>query len=661
MKNELDIIIPISSDLDWPTKEYLISQILEQHEKYGFTKFALALPGHVYRCIGYPPKEVFLQQAQMCKEIKEKLAPYGIECGWWIALTFKSGRSPEFQGIVKSDGSEHPFANCPLDEAFKRRFTSDLADFAEIAEPSFIITEDDFSLSAAAGCYCELHIREFNKRYGFSFTREELVKVLAERTPEALDVIKKWRELAKDSQVEFATAMREALDKKNPEIPMGYLQAGLSDQDGACTYEIARAMAGPNHVPFSRLYGAAYGGIEPRELSQLLFHILYSKQHITEEFRYYMEADTFPHIRFFSAGCEMMSAIATVFSYGFDGALFIVRQLLDGGNEETAYGRGYVKERKRFEALHKTVANCELKGVQMRYDPLFSTLDEQKAVPWSWWATLFGRFGIPYTTTESDVVCWDDRIAQYASDEEIRRVLSKVLLIDSAAAKILCDRGYGEFIGVKIGDDTKQGMLQWDLSTREVIADDYVGSLPGRNMTAPWMLAPRGNGRLPYMTVTDPNCRVITELYNGKRELITPAMTKYQNALGGTVIVQGLTVENNGSQALINYRRKHLLQTVIAECSDAYCMVKDAPDVMIVENKATTACGFKEILTIINLCADPLDEVVLRLPPELRDTAELLQLTVDGEWKPVEYRCTDDGVIVGHELAYCQPLYLMIR
>ncbi|MBQ9964880.1 MAG: hypothetical protein IJP14_07160 [Clostridia bacterium] len=659
MHKELDIIIPISMGNDWQTEESIVHDILEQNRQYGFTKFALTTPGHVFRRLGYPSKEHYAELAQRFLRIKEHVMPYGITCGWWIALTFKSGASKEFQSMVKSDGSEHPFANCPLDSAFIRRFTNDVAEFAATAKPAFIITEDDFSLSAAAGCYCDLHINEFNKRYRYSFTREQLVEVLEKRTPEALEIIQQWRELAKDSQVEFAAAMRKALDEQSPEIPMGYLQASLADTDGDCTYAIAKAMAGDRHVPFSRLFGASYGGIVSRELPQLLFHMLYSKQHITQEFLHYMEADTFPHTRFFSAGCQMLSAMAVVFSYGFDGALFIVRQLLDGGNEETAYSKGYAKERKRFEALHQALCNCELKGVNVHYDPFYSTLDDDPW--WSWWTQPVGRFGIPYVTTDSPISFWDDRVARYADDKEIRQALSKVLVLDGASAKALCERGYGQYLGVDVGDDVKQGMLQWDLATREVIVDDYVGTLPGRNMTAPWMLAPKGNGWMPKLTITDPACRVITELYNGEKELLTPAMTKYQNTLGGTVIVMGLTVKNNGSQALFNYRRKHLLQTLVAECCDDFCLVKQAPDVMIIENQATDpACGFKEILTLVNMCADALDTVALHLPERLKGCS-VEYLDADGTWKPITVTPTADGIELAYRLDYCAPCYLLLK
>ena len=238
--NQLDVFIPVGIDHDWPTKETIIEEILEQYRSYGFKKFALCAPCAGWRGIGFPPEGFYKEKALFFKEVKEALAPYGIECGWWNTLTVKSGRTEGFQPIVKSDGSEHPFANCPLDEAFKKRFARSNALFAKIAKPAFILTEDDYSLSAAAGCFCDLHLQEFERRHGLGLSRERLFEILKERTPEAIEVIKKWRALMRDTMVDLSVAVRAELDKDSPEIPMGHAQPGGADSDGDCSLPMAK-------------------------------------------------------------------------------------------------------------------------------------------------------------------------------------------------------------------------------------------------------------------------------------------------------------------------------------------------------------------------------------------------------------------------------------
>ena len=71
--NELDMLIPISLDIDWPESKNVISDIIEQHEKFGFTRFMLCCPGAGWRGIGYPPHEFFIERAERFKEIKEAL------------------------------------------------------------------------------------------------------------------------------------------------------------------------------------------------------------------------------------------------------------------------------------------------------------------------------------------------------------------------------------------------------------------------------------------------------------------------------------------------------------------------------------------------------------------------------------------------------------
>ena len=69
LKDELDVIIPISIDLDWPTVPEVIEEIREQHRRYGFYRFALACPCGGWRYKGFPPESFYRERAEFFRAV----------------------------------------------------------------------------------------------------------------------------------------------------------------------------------------------------------------------------------------------------------------------------------------------------------------------------------------------------------------------------------------------------------------------------------------------------------------------------------------------------------------------------------------------------------------------------------------------------------------
>lgn len=248
------IIVPISIELDWPTVDDIVASIIEQEECFEIDSFALAGPCGGWRSLGYPNDGEFEKLARVFLEVKERLKGRDVSLAWWDTLTVKSGRCDDFTPIVKHDGNPHPFANCPLCTAFQDKFAANVARFAKIAKPDFIIFEDDYSITASAGgygCFCETHLSEFSKREGRNYTREQLVEIFEKRDEASLAVLKRYRDLSRDSMVSLSTRIRCELDKDSPEIPMGLMQPGSADLDGDSTVAVCKALAGERHKPLS--------------------------------------------------------------------------------------------------------------------------------------------------------------------------------------------------------------------------------------------------------------------------------------------------------------------------------------------------------------------------------------------------------------------------
>ncbi len=657
---KLEVIIPISLELDWPTKESVVREILEQNRKWGFTHFALACPGGGWRSVGYPPKEYFTERAELFAEVKKELEPHGIVCGWWETATVKSGTSEEFSPMVRADGSYSDFANCPLDPEFRKRFAGDIATFSAIAKPAFIFTEDDFSIRAAGGCFCKHHLAEFSRRMGREYAREDVVKALNDKSPENIPFHRAWRELLKDSLVGLAEEMRKALDVDSPEIPMGSMQAGGSDYDGDCSEAIARAMAGKNHVPFSRLFGTFYGGVNVKEIPNALFHPLYSKQHIGENFKFYHESDTFPHTRFYTSGAEMRAIMGTAYSYGYDGSTFQTQQLLDFANEEPAYGKMFSQERDRFNAVYEIAPKCKVAGVEIGYDPFYNTFDDGKTTE-PMWLKCLAHMGIPYTTQEADVAFWDEHQAKFADHETVMKYLSKGLFLDGDAAKALCDRGYGEYIGVEIGENAVKGKLGFDLGARDVLRDGFAPDSVGRNMPSAHMFSPGGNGMLYEMKVINSKCEIISEEYTFQKEAVNPTMARFENSLGGRIVVMAMALYRNNSQCLFNYRRQKLFAQLLEWCGADVTYVKNNALIYTIQNEAKEENeDFAGMITLINLSSDNLDEITLHVSEKFKNR-KVYALDITGKWKEAVAEYNGVELTLKHYVNYLDPLYLLFK
>lgn len=666
MKNALDVIIPVSIELDWPTKESVIQTILYEHKQYGFTRFALAGPCGGWRSAGYPPQSHIRNLAELAAQVIRELEPYGISCGWWITLTARTGPTPEFQPMIRMDGTAAPTASCPLDPAFRKRFSQDVALFAKIAKPAFIITEDDFSIAASTnrmGCFCPAHLAEFSRREGKSYTRQELGEIFQQQTPEAMALLRRWQKLMGQSLVGMAESVRAALDIETPQIPMGSMQPGGDDFEGCANEQIARAFAGKQHIPFSRICGVTYCGIDSKNIPVFLHHPLYTKQRLREPFRAYHESDTYPHTRFFSSGAQMRALMGSVYSYGFVGSTHQTEQLLDDPCEETTYGKTFARERERYNAVYRHAQQCRLAGVEVCYDPFWNRIDKSKKTPAPLWLRSVSHFGIPHTTLPAPVAFWDDRQAKYADHETVMKYLSKGLFLDADAARTLCQRGYGQYLGVTMGEPvTSHGLIGFDLGAREVICEDFRSANKGTNMPSAHMWAVGKNGIQLKMTVTDSACQVVSELVTFQKEPVTPAMTRFENTLGGRIVVLGMTLDGNQSQSLFNYRRQRLIQQLLIWCNDSVAFVKDAPCVYTIMNEAKdpASSGFLGMLTLTNLSEDAVDTPVLHLPERWRGK-QFLQLDEKGEYQPLEAVPHEDGIQLNQPLPCLTPLYIIIK
>jgi len=615
--------------------------------------------------------ELFRDGGEKFKKIKAAVKPYGIEVGWWLTTSVNSGPNPDFQRLIKPDGSKAPYSNCALCPNLRKRISESVALFAEIGKPDFIFFEDDFSICAQTekmGCFCDAHLKEFSKREGRNYTREELVSILNERTPEALAINRRWRELIKDSLVGFAAAIRAELDKKSPEISIGHMQPGFSDMEGDSTEAVARAFAGSNHVPYVRYFSCFYGIENANDIPASLFNPLYKIQHTGDGMLFYHESDMWPHSRYFRSASFGKACLGAVYSLGYDGSTFNNTTFVDNQNSEKGYTRMFAAEHKRFEEVHRIAKQCKISGVQLEYDPFYATIYGEN----SSWLYGLAQFGIPYTTAGGKVAFWDERQAKYMDDESIMKALSGGLFLEGGAAKVLCDRGYSKYLGVTVGEpmckkpffrtfSPDAEPMSFDLSMREVICDEFASKEIGKTMGGPYGYSPTGTCDLMKLTVDDPKCEIITNIYGFQKNHVAIGMVHYENSLGGRVVTLPMTLDNK--YKVINARRRRLIQDQLLWCGGDVPFVKDTPSVYVIMNEAIDSekSGFKGMLTLVNFCEDTADEVKLHMPEKWSSNVQICTLEQNGEWRELKYEMKDNELCINERLEYLSPMYLLIK
>jgi len=666
IRKKLDIIPTMSWDIHLQTKECVVNDILEQHRVCGYTKFLLSYPSAGWFSVGHPPIEVFRDGAQIFKEIKAALKPYGISVGWWFRMTVNSGPNPDFQRIVRPDGTLPPYSNCPLCPNVRKTISKSIATFAEIGKPDFIFLEDDFSIGAQTrgmGCFCDAHLAEFSKREGKNYTREELVSVLNERTPEALLINRRWRELMKDSLVGFASAIRAEVDKKSPEISIGHMQPGSSDREGDSTEAVARAMAGPNYTPHARIFSCLYGVESAVYLPEAMYNTLCKKQSIGDNFGFYLEGDSWPHTRFHRSGIYMRACFGAAYSYAYDGATY------NDTNADKTFNKMLSKEWERFDEVSYIAKQCEVEGINLKYNPFGVSVYGGETPNW---LTKLSLYGIPVTTIESSITFVDEFQAKAMEHDDIIKAFSKAIFLDGAAAKVLYDRGYGEYMGVEVGEQlckeayfntfsSTADPFSYEMGTREVLTKAFQKEGEAISCgSSGYGYSPTGvKGRLE-LKVANPACEVISNLYHFNMEPVTVARTRFKNSLGGCVVVFGYVL---GAQFQHSYAEQRLIQEQMLWCSDDVVFAIDEPNIYTIMNVAKNPeeSGFKGMVTFINLCEDNLESLPVHIPGRWSDAAEFLKLDRNGEWSRLNYEFDGHTLKIKENADYLDPVYILVK
>jgi hypothetical protein len=153
---------------------------------------------------------------------------------------------------------------------------------------------------------------------------------------------------------------------------------------------------------------------------------------------------------------------------------------------------------------------------------------------------------------------------------------------------------------------------------------------------------------------------ILTNFLDGEEKPVTPGMIRFENKLGGRIAITALDLTNNGSSAVINYKKKEIMRQTIEWLGQEPLpiFVKHLPNIFCIYNKSIS--NNEAIVVLINLCSDTFESISIDLAPAWQN-ATFEWLNDAGDWDPKTVEANDRTINIKLSLALMTPVILKLK
>ncbi len=499
-----------------------------------------------------PTTEEIREKIRWLELAKKNLEKYGINYSINVLTTLGhgdyggdvAGRFPGIEFMVDITGSVSKSCPCPLSSVWRSVITETYRLYAS-THPVRIWVDDDFRLTghgaAQHACYCPLHLKEFNRRFGQHVTREELVSaILQPGKPHPLRSL--WLQFQEDVMVETTTLLRESVHSVSPETQMGWMSTT------PFMHEIEQrhmgqqiAAFGGNGTAAIRLATTQYYEGNPRVLLIEDEALKKSIPQIPAGTTFCTEIESMPHFLYNKSAVWIAAQMSwagvlnipnhTLNIYDYLGTPTRVVPLL---------GRMLRKQKTFLRELEKFTAGTSVfRGVRFLSHPysarFVETVEgksmEELKVRETGWADVVRGFGMPMVCAgQEDVVAVSGQALRQFDRDGLERIFSRGVLLDLSALRVLQDMQSGDLAGVSIKDEI--GMRARPIGP-EVLTDPDFG---GGKHRFTWTYAPSDKGTVGILHLF-PGARTISIIADVDLQPLFPGAVLFENRLGGRVAI----------------------------------------------------------------------------------------------------------------------------
>ena len=598
---------------------------------------------------GNPPANKVDSLCRKYKLFQDKLNSMGLKCGVLVQASvghgWIMGELFPYQPHVNFDDGKTRRCACPMDEGFKEYIYGVMKTIASY-NPAHIMVDDDFRTIwyKGEGCACPLHMDFFNKRAGSNFSREELWKIVNQKTEDAKKYTDIYIETQKESLIDTARVMRNGIDSVNPKLHASYCCCG---NNAEFAYEIASILAGESHPIEVRINNGNYTPQGSRFFSRAFHRCATQVSKLKGKVDIILaETDTCPQNRYSTSASSLHSHYTGSILEGANGAKHWITRLLTYEPESGyAYRHVLAKNRGFYEKLAEIVPSLNWRGCRI-YTPdtpdfTYGRVKEE----WDGWSyCVLERLGLPiyFSSENGGVVCFEGNVDTRLSDDEILKLLSGNIILASDTAKNLVDRGFKDYIGVDV--------LEW--TGKQPISE----LLPNGKRTKIQM---KLKELVPVSSDVEISSRVYTTVDQESYEYLFPGVTVFKNKLGGTVITFAGTpvAEFNIVEAFsfLTYSRKQQLIELLNSVKELPVYYPGDEDVYL---KVADMPNGDTFIALFNISLDTIEDVKLVCDFNVFAFEMLLP---DGSTKSIDFTCKNNTYTLKIDAKTLDPVVVFAK
>lgn len=535
-----------------------------------------------------------------------------------------------YECYVDESGNESYGSGCMIGEKFRHFAGQKLLEWAKTMPDAIWIDDDmrthnhqteihdlwDGKSSSAGldfGCFCSEHIKRFNERMGYTFTREQLVKECLSNP----EVRTRWLNFQNACLCDTASWIENIVHSVSPDTRVAIMTslADVHAVEGRNWHDFLHSLSG-DKVPLIRATFGPYCEASPRDFAHSFSRFASLKSNLQSQYK--SEVDYCPEIENTRFTRYSKSIAATKFQLGlsaFMGARGVTLSIFDLEgcilNEEPEFGNMLDSTKMFCDTMNKEKM-CEYTdlGVSFIASPdrvqsadFGSGISKfRDMVNFRDFDILFAKAGIPIKYTQPEDIGAEqlfalDRFAvKLLSEDELMNVLSKAVILEGGAADELIKRGFGQYVGID-AMTKNQCIVSSELLCAQKRSDNSDVYVPSRICGDKWYdVQGVGFESLSFFITPD-----------GKKH---PGFTKFKNSLGGKVIVYA-TEGDFGDGFYSNYRIRYLKQI----CKDLLT------DITTVNFPSYGLCsvrtnGQKTMVFVANLSTDLCENLEVSTPQE---------------------------------------------